>query len=239
MEKLKILGVSGSPRKNGNTTKMVQRALDGAAAVSGVETELYELAGRKINFCISCYKCLEKGECVFDDDLGAFIKKYLEADGIIWGAPVYHISVPASMKALLDRLGNLILCHYLCQGQGVPRFSKVCGVVTNGGHRYGGQDLVLSFLVGSSLMLNGVAVSGDTLMGSYIGAAAHSGKGMEAFSKDNILNDAEGLMCAENVGRRVAEMTAIVKAGKAALGNELPEEYSCAWDSEWHSETPT
>jgi multimeric flavodoxin WrbA len=138
---------------------------------------------------------------------GDFIKKYIEADGIIWGAPVYHMSVPASMKALLDRLGNLVLCHYLCQGKIMPRFSKVCGVVTTGGHRYGGQDLVLVFLTGSCLMLNGVVVSGDTLMGSYIGAAARSGNGFEAFAKDNVLNDHEGLMCAESVGKRVAEMT--------------------------------
>lgn len=230
MQSMKILGVCGSPRKDGNTAKMVERALEGAAGVEGVETELYQLAGKKVHHCISCYKCLEKGECVFDDDLMDFIEKYFEADGVIWGAPVYHMSVPASMKALLDRLGNLILCHYLCQGQGMPRFSKVCGVVTNGGHRYGGQDLTLSFLVGSCLMLNGVVVSGDSLMGSYIGAAAHSGQGMEAFAKDNILADAEGLMCAEGVGKRVAEMTAIVTAGKAALAEKLPEEYSYSWE---------
>jgi multimeric flavodoxin WrbA len=67
MQKLKILGIGGSPRKNGNTTKMVQKALEAAANVEGVETELYELAGKKINYCIACYKCLEKGECAFDD----------------------------------------------------------------------------------------------------------------------------------------------------------------------------
>jgi len=221
--------VAGSPRKDGNTTKLVERALEGAAAVEGVETELYQLAGKKIHHCISCYKCMEKGECVFDDDLMDFIDKYLEADGVIWGAPVYHMSVPASMKALLDRLGNLIICHYLHKGMGVPRFSKACGVVTNGGHRYGGQDLTLSFMIGSCLMLNGVVVSGETLMGSYIGAAAHSGQGMDAFAKDNILNDAEGLMCAEGVGKRVAETTLIITAGKVALGEKLPEEYSSEW----------
>jgi multimeric flavodoxin WrbA len=185
---------------------MVERALEGAKAVENVETQLYQLAGKKVHHCISCYKCLETGECVFKDDLQEFIQIYLLADGIIWGAPVYHMSVPASMKALLDRLGNLVLCHYLHQGEIMPRFSKACGAVTTGGHRYGGQDLVLSFLVNSCIMENNIAVSGDSLMGSYIGAGAFSGGGFEAFAKDNVLNDHEGLMCAESVGKRVAEM---------------------------------
>ena len=231
MQKLKVLGITGSPRKNGNTTKMVERALEGASSVPDIETELYQLAGKKIHHCVSCYKCWEKGECVFDDDVEEFMDKYMAADALIWGAPVYHMSVPASMKALLDRLGNLLLCRSLCNGQGMPRFCKVCGVVTNGGHRYGGQDHVLSFLVNSCLMLNGVVVSGDTLMGAYTGAAAYTGGGFEAFAKDNILSDQEGLMCAENLGKRVAETTRIVKAGRETLGKELPEEYYVTWEA--------
>jgi len=229
MESVRILGIAGSPRKNGNTTKMVEKALEGAAAVEGVEIELYQLAGKKYHHCISCYKCLEKGECVFDDDLGEFIEKYLAADGLILGAPVYHMSVPASMKALMDRFGNLLLSHFLCMGQGAPRFCKVCGVLTNGGHRYGGQDHALALLINSCLMSNDIVVSGDSIMGAYTGAAAYTGGGFEAFAKDNILSDHEGLMCAENVGKRVAETARIVKAGKEVLGKSLPEEYHVTW----------
>jgi multimeric flavodoxin WrbA len=229
MATLKILGVSGSPRRDGNTAKMVEKALEGARTVAGVETELYQLAGKKVHHCIGCYKCLEKGECVFQDDLTEFLQIYMQADGVIWGSPVYHMSVPASMKALLDRMGNLILCHYLHKGEMTPRFTKVCGVVTTGGHRYGGQDLVLSFLIGSCLMANNVVVSGETLMGSYLGAASFSGGGFEAFAKDNVLNDHEGLMCSESVGRRVAETSAIIQAGKEALGDQLPDEYRYTW----------
>jgi multimeric flavodoxin WrbA len=73
MQKVKILGVGGSPRKNGNTTKMVLKALEGAGSVPGVETELYEMGGKKIGFCISCYKCLEMGYCVLKDDFHEFV----------------------------------------------------------------------------------------------------------------------------------------------------------------------
>lgn len=231
MQKLRILGIVGSPRKDGNTAKLVKKALEGAMTVSGIDTEFYELAGKKIQYCVACFKCLEKGQCVIKDDLQDIVKKYMDADGIIWGAPVYHMSVPASMKAVLDRLGNSVLAHYIRIGKDIPRFSKVCGVLTDGASRYGGQDLTLSFMVDSCVLMNGVVVSGDTMLGSYIGAAACTG-GPDPLSKENVLKDEEGMRCAENVGKRVAEMTRIVKAGILALEKELPSEYSYTWEME-------
>jgi multimeric flavodoxin WrbA len=228
MQTVKILGVGGSPRKNGNTIKMLARALEGSASVPGVKTELYEMAGKKIGFCISCYKCLEKGYCVLKDDFHEFVPKYMEADGVLWAAPVYHTSIPGSMKALLDRLGNMSLLHFLGRGKPVPRFSKVCGVLTGGATRYGGQELTLTALIHSCLLMNGVVVSGDNITGCYIGAAAWTGQGPNPLGTDN--NDPEGMLCAENVGKRVAEMTRIVKVGMLALAGELPGEYTYSWE---------
>jgi multimeric flavodoxin WrbA len=228
MQKVKILGVGGSPRKNGNTTKMVNKALEGAGSVPGVQTELYEMGGKKIGFCISCYKCLEKGYCVLKDDFHEFVPKYMEADGVLWGAPVYHTSIPASMKALLDRLGNMSLLHYLGRGKLVPRFNKVCGVLTGGASRYGGQELTLTALIHSCLLMNGIVVPGDNMTGCYIGAAAWTGQGPDPLGKDNI--DPEGMVSAQNVGKRVAEMTRIVKAGMTAIAKDLPEEYFYSWE---------
>lgn len=228
MQKIKILGVGGSPRKDGNTTRIVNKALEGALTVPGVETELYQMGGKKIGFCISCYKCIEKGYCVIMDDFHEFVPKYMEADGVLWAAPVYHTSIPASMKALLDRLGNMSLLHYLGRGKAVPRFSKVCGVLTSGGSRYGGQELTLTALIHSCLLMNGVVVSGDNITGCYIGGAAFTGQGPDPLGKNN--EDPEGMVSIENVGKRVAEMTRIVKAGMSALEKELPDEYFYSWD---------
>jgi multimeric flavodoxin WrbA len=228
MQKITILGVGGSPRKNGNTTRILNKALEGARSVPGIETELYEMGGKKIGFCISCYKCIEKGYCVLKDDFHEFVPKYMEADGVLWAAPVYHTSIPGSMKALLDRLGNMSLLHYLGRGKAVPRFNKVCGVLTGGGSRYGGQELTLTALIHSCLLMNGVVISGDNITGCYIGASAWTGQGPDPLGKDN--EDPEGMLCAENVGRRVAEMTRIVKAGIDLLKKELPDEYFYSWD---------
>ena len=112
MQEVKILGVVGSPRKNGNTTKLVKKALEGATSVPGVKTELYEMAGKKYHYCIGCFECFTTGSCVFKDDLQDFARRYHEADSIIWGAPVYHMAVPASMKAAMDRFGNYNIGHW-------------------------------------------------------------------------------------------------------------------------------
>lgn len=232
MDKVKILGIVGSPRKKGNTAKLVAKALEGAMSVPGIETELYEMAGKKMHHCIGCWKCLDTGACVWKDDFQDFVRRYLEADGVIWGSPVYHMAAPANMKAGIDRLGNAVFCNFLRRGKEIPRFGKVCGVLTIGATRYGGQDLVMSFLVNSSLLMNGIVVSGDTILGNYIGATGYTGGPSEEQlrSKDVVLQDEEGISCVTNLGKRVAETTRIVKAGKSALEKELPEEYSYSWE---------
>ncbi len=225
MEKFKILGLVGSPRKGANTLLMVKKALEEAATVPGAETELYELAGKKISHCIGCHRCSELGYCVHKDDFQEFLGKYLAADGVIWGAPVYHMSIPSLMKAAIDRMGNMLEAFYIKSGKDIPRYSKVCGVLTVGAHRNGGQDLVLSYMNTSCLLMNNVVVSGMTLAGAYIGAAGFSGQAPDFLAKDNVLQDDWGMLCAQTTGKRVAEMTRIVVEGKAALKDEMPPEY--------------
>ena len=91
----------------------------------------------------------------------------------------------------------------------------------------------MSYLANSCLLMNGVVVAGDSIRGdSYIGAAAWTGQWPNPFAKDNVLKDEQGIAAAKSVAVRVAEMARIVKAGKAALGAELPAEYSYVWDVE-------
>jgi len=198
--------------------------------VPNVETEMYDLVGKDIHPCISCYKCLEKGKCTFTDDLQVFANKYMEADGVLCCAPVYHMSIPAQMKALFDRMGSIISVTSMRQGKDMPRFSKVCGVLTNGAHRYGGQEMTLNFMIHSSLLMNGVVVAGDSMAGSYIGVAAHTGHMPDVTAKDNVLKDEEGMRLAENIGKRVAEMATVVKTGLTALKSKLPGEYFDRWE---------
>ena len=103
---LKVVGIAGSPRKEGNTELLVREALN-AAKEEGAETELISLAEKEIKPCDACRVCRETGECHIDDDFKPVYEKMVKADGIIIGSPVYVGSATAQVKALIDRSTSL------------------------------------------------------------------------------------------------------------------------------------
>ncbi len=100
--RMKVLGIVCSPRLHGNTEILVQASL-AKAQEEGAEIELVTLAGKTISPCDGCYSCRETGKCHIKDDMQDIYTKLLEADGIIFGSPVYFWSVSAQAKALIDR----------------------------------------------------------------------------------------------------------------------------------------
>jgi multimeric flavodoxin WrbA len=100
---MKILGIDGSPRKNGNTEKLVRAVLDGAGE-EGYETTLCKLAAMKISPCLGCIGCRETGECVVKDDMWKIYEGIQAADAIVIGSPVYMWQVSAQTKMCMDRL---------------------------------------------------------------------------------------------------------------------------------------
>ena len=103
---MKILGLSCSPRKQGNTVFLLEHALKGAKQ-EGAEVELYSVSGKDIKPCDACRACGETGECHIKDDMQGLYDKLLEADGIIFGTPIYYYSVTAQAKAIIDRTYSL------------------------------------------------------------------------------------------------------------------------------------
>jgi len=104
---MKVIAFNGSARKDGNTAILINTVL-GELQKEGIETELIQLAGKKIHGCRACYKCRKNKDkrCAVTDDMAnEYIQKMLEADGIILGSPVYFTDVTAEMKALIDRAG--------------------------------------------------------------------------------------------------------------------------------------
>jgi multimeric flavodoxin WrbA len=104
---MKVMAFNGSARKEGNTAILLNLVLDELKA-AGIGTELYSLAGKPIQGCIACYKCLENKNkrCAVDKDIvNECIQKMIEADGILLGSPTYFADVSAGMKALIERCG--------------------------------------------------------------------------------------------------------------------------------------
>jgi multimeric flavodoxin WrbA len=99
---MKILGLSCSPRREGNTEILLDEALQGAKH-EGAGIELYRVSDKDIKPCDGCGTCYEKGECRIKDDMQGLYHKLLEADGIIFGTPIYFYSMTAQAKTVIDR----------------------------------------------------------------------------------------------------------------------------------------
>jgi multimeric flavodoxin WrbA len=104
---MKVIAFNGSARKQGNTAILLNSALD-ELKNAGIETELYELAGKPIKGCIACYQCFKNKDqrCAIDDDIiNESMGKMIGADGILLGSPTYFADVTSGTRALIERCG--------------------------------------------------------------------------------------------------------------------------------------
>ncbi len=106
---VKALFINGSPRKNGNTAQLLQKALEGAKD-AGAEVEIINLYNRTLNYrgCMSCFACKvkggRKGVCSFKDDLQPILEKVVQADVLVCGTPNYCGYPSAQYRAFMERL---------------------------------------------------------------------------------------------------------------------------------------
>lgn len=102
---MKVIAVSGSPRKNWNTEKMLSSALDGASS-QGAATKLIRLYDLSFTGCKSCLVCKRIGiqrKCYVRDDLTPVLEELTEADALIFGSPIYFMELTGIMHACLER----------------------------------------------------------------------------------------------------------------------------------------
>ena len=99
----KVLGVVGSPRREGNTHILVSKILEGAKE-AGASTELILLNDLRIQECDGCHVCWEEQPCCKDDDMNDLYPRIVESDVIVLGTPVYWYGPTALMKGFIDRM---------------------------------------------------------------------------------------------------------------------------------------
>lgn len=101
---MKVLLINGSSHEKGCTYTALSEVA-GALNQNGIETEIFQIGAKPVRGCIGCGGCVAKGSCVFEDDiLTELAAKAKEADGYIFGSPVYYASPNGALLALMDRL---------------------------------------------------------------------------------------------------------------------------------------
>lgn len=99
----KVLILSGSPRKGGNSDILCDEFARGAQE-AGNEVEKIRVASKKIYPCSACYYCRDHGgACVHKDDMAEVLQKMIDSDVLVLASPVYFYSIDAQLKAVIDR----------------------------------------------------------------------------------------------------------------------------------------
>jgi len=232
-DKLKVLGICASPRK-GNSFYLLEEALEVAAGFGAATTEInrFHFGTKPFAPCDACgaHKGLG-GECRIEDSFQELRDLWLGADVILYSFPIYHMGIPAQLKAFIDRLGNS-LGYYFQPSEPktffIPRLMKAIGLITQGAHHYGGQDLALSYMLYHALLMRCFPVPGD-MPESYLGAAGWTaGQGQKSSLRKRFEagdEDARGSLAAvRGVARRAMETALILRAGlresRPALQND-------------------
>ena len=156
---MKILAIHGSPLTIRSTTRKLAGFVLEGAAEAGAETEMIDLADYHVTPCTACEACSLNGICVNDDDVPPLLVRMKEADGIVFGSPVYIDNISGQMKVFFDRLADAI--HYQ-----VVAGKFGCSVATT--YDSGGDDVVaylnhvLNYLGVVSVGGTSVATDGKT-----------------------------------------------------------------------------
>ena len=100
---MKVILFNGSPNIHGCTYTALHE-IEETLQKNGIETEVFQVGSKSVRGCIGCGKCRESGKCIFDDIVNEAIDKIKEADGVVFGSPVYYASANGTMISFLDRL---------------------------------------------------------------------------------------------------------------------------------------
>jgi multimeric flavodoxin WrbA len=184
---MKVVGIVGSPRSEGNTEIITRIALE-EIQKEGLETELISLAGKKIKPCDGCRSCAETDKCHIKDDFDSIFEKMKEADGIILATPVYYGAATPQMVSFISRF-------YARRGK--PLKNKVGGpivVARRAGHNFTFAQLMFFFMISEMI------VPGSSYWNIAFGR-----------SKGEVLKDEEGLNTIKTFGQKIAWLIKKIK----------------------------
>ena len=219
-----LLGVCGSPIKEGNAEAFLRVALKAAGTQDGVSTGEVLLSRKKIGDCRHCNWCMVKQEkgrfCAMEDDMAEIYPMLIEADALLLSTPTYAGRLSGYMATFMDRLRALVLgkCY-----RGTLE-GKVGAAMTVAWLRNAGPETALLSVVSAFLMWGMVVVSpgeGGCQFGA-VGLSSSGGSGrFDPKDRLGVLKDDVGMESARALGRRVVQMTRTLKAGRQSLGQSV------------------
>ena len=183
---MKVVGINGSPRKDGNTAQLIGKVFEELNA-EGIETELIHLGAQSVNGCLACMKCFDNkdGHCAQKKDgLNQWVDQMAAAEGIILGSPVYFANLSGQIKCFLDRTwmvaranGNL--------------FRRKVGAAVVAARRAGAVSAFHS--LNSYFTISEMIVVGSSYWNMGYGR-----------NKGEVLQDSEGLQIMTDLGKNMA-----------------------------------
>ncbi len=132
----RVLGIAGSPRRSGNSARLLDECLASAEAAGAVAEKIF-VAAYDISPCTGCGACTHTGECVITDDMATLRARLDAAHALVVASPVYFASVPATLKALYDRLQPYWAQRYVLGLPTPPARPAALLIVRGGGDPYG------------------------------------------------------------------------------------------------------
>ena len=149
---MNVLGISGTPRKNGNSEILLQHALQ-PFQEAGWQVRAFLLSAISVQPCRGCEICRQEGHCAIQDDMGAIYDAFRWCDALIVSTPVYSRNVSAQLLAVLDR-------HYAV-GIERPLAGKVGGAIAVGRGTCGGQTIAINAIYTWMLSCGMICVPGE------------------------------------------------------------------------------
>lgn len=107
----KVLVISTSPRKGGNSDRLAEEFAKGARE-AGHSVEKISLRDKDIRFCKGCLSCIKTQRCIMEDDAAAMVQAMRDTDVIVFATPIYYYGMSGQMKTLLDRANPLYTADY-------------------------------------------------------------------------------------------------------------------------------
>ncbi|MFV0479942.1 MAG: flavodoxin family protein [Anaerorhabdus sp.] len=194
---MKVLLINGSPNTEGCTATALHE-VERTLQKQQIETEMIQVGNKDIRGCISCRKCHTLGKCIFDDEVNEVATRLEEFDGIVVGSPVYYASPNGTLLAFLDRL---------FYSTPVDMTMKVGASVASA--RRAGCTATFDVLN------KYFTISGMPIVSSQYWNNVHG------FTKEDVLQDAEGLQTMRVLANNMAFMIKSFSLGKKEYG--LPE----------------